>query len=134
MHRLLNLENCGVFRGPRGFNPEGISDAESIQEMTSSAGIGGFIGGGMMGGGMTGRTCAMPSYDDSYELPDDPEKRIEVLKKMLGKHGLKAPEEGKNSKSVKESETYEPAPNSTEVPVVRSPDYDSHPSRFMKRR
>jgi len=126
MARLLNLENCGVFRGPRGFNLEGYTKAEPIQEMTTSAGMGGFIGGGMMGGGMTGRTCAMPAYDASYELPEDPEKRIAVLKKMLGKHGLKAP--------VQEAvETYEPAPNSTEVPVVRSPDYDSHPSRFMKK-
>jgi hypothetical protein len=93
MQRLLNLESCGVFRGPRGFNqPE---TPERIEEMTTSGGIGAFIGGGMVGSGLTGRTCAMPSYDDSYELPEDPEKRLKLLKKMLDKHGLKKPTEEK---------------------------------------
>jgi len=127
MAALLNLEDCGIYRSPRGFQME--DKPERIEEMTTSGGMGGFIGGGMMGG-MTGRTCAMPSYDDSYELPDDPEKRIEVLKKMLGKHGLKKPVE----EDEQVEEIYEPAPNSTEIPVVRTPDYDAHPSRFMKRR
>lgn len=92
MARLMNLENCGVFRGPRGFSmPE--ETPQPIEEMSISAGMGGFIGGGMMSG-MTGRTVAMPSYDDSYDLPEDPEKRIALLKKMLDKHGLKKPVEG----------------------------------------
>ncbi len=93
MARLMNLENCGVFRGPRGFSmPE--ETPQPIEEMSVSAGMGGFIGGGMMSG-MTGRTVAMPSYDDSYDLPEDPEKRLALLKKMLDKHGLKKPVEDK---------------------------------------
>jgi hypothetical protein len=103
--------------------------------------MGGFIGAGMLGGGMTGRTCAMPSYDDSYELPEDPEKRIKMLKKMLDKHGLKkvqedaAPQiEQRVEPEERVEETFVSAPNSTEVPVVREEGYNSHPSRFMKRR
>ena len=125
MARLLNLENCGVFRGPRGFDMPDTPD--QIEEMTVSGGMGGFIGAGMLGGGMTGRTCAMPSYDDSYELPDDPKKRIALLKKMLDKHGLKEPKE---AKSVKEETTPSMGVKS---PVMRDGAYNSHPSRFMKK-
>jgi len=125
MARLMNLEDQGVLRGPRGINQNGFDD-EPIQEMTTAGSMGGYVGAGMMGGGMTGRTCAMPSYGDSYDLPEDPDERVKALKKMLSKNGLKKP--------VEEFEEYEPAPNSIKVPIVRSEDYDSHPSRFMKRR
>jgi len=124
MARLMNLESCGVFRGPRGFDiPE---SPEVIEEMTVSGGMGGFIGGGMLGGGMTGRTCAMPSYDDSYELPDDPEKRVALLKKMLDKHGLKPPVE----KEEQDKPTKPPGQDTS--PVVRDGAYTKHPSRWMK--
>jgi len=127
MAAFLNLEDCGIYRSPRGFRMD--DTPKQVEEMTTSAGMGGFIGGGMMGGGMTGRTCAMPAYDDSYDLPEDPEERIKKLKKMLDKHGLKGPVEDK--KSVKEAVDYEPAPNADRHPGFRDEGYDSHPSRFM---
>jgi len=127
MARLMNLEDQGVFRAPRGINMDEPAE-DQIDEMTTSGGLGGFIGGGMMGGGMMGRTCAMPSYDASYQLPEDPDERVKALNKLLNKGK-------KKGKKVQESEEiYEPAPNSTEVPTVRDEAYDAHPSRFMKRR
>lgn len=122
--RLMNLESCGVFRGPRGFNMDVETSAEPISEMTTAGGMGAFIGAGI-GGGMVGRTVAKPAYDDSYELPEDPEERIKVLQKMLNKHGLKPAQEDK----IQDSVDPELSPRS---PVVRDSGYDEHPSRWMK--
>lgn len=116
MAQLLNLESCGVFRGPRGFSMD-EPEPEQIDESTVSGGMGGFIGGGMMGG-MTGRSVALPSYDASYELPEDPEERVKVLNKMLGKHGLKDVEEDDTQEQFKS-------------PMFRDDRYDDHPSRIM---
>lgn len=130
MRSLLNLEDHGVFRTKRGFSIPAAPTA-NLDEATCAGGVGGFIGGGM-GGGLSMRTAQRPSYDASYNLPDDPEERVKVLKKMLDKHGLKDylhDDEPKKSdkKDVKEDETV-----AQKVPTVRDPAYDTHPSRFMK--
>jgi len=94
MQRLLNLEDCRLFNPKHGFEmPE--EAPQQIEEMTVSGGMGAFLGAGMLGSGLTGRACAMPAYDSSYELPDDPEERIKVIKQMLSKHGLKDPNDSK---------------------------------------
>lgn len=124
MRGLLNLEDHGVFRTRRGFS---MPDAPApITEATSAGGVGAFIGAGM-GGGLAARTAPCPSYDASYNLPDDPDERVKVLKKMLDKHGLKSPIEGKDVKE--ETST---ASEKSEPPVMRDPQYNTHPSRFMK--
>jgi len=87
VRRLMNLEDCGVFRSRRTPRVEEPSDLP-LDEATVAGGMGGFIGAGL-GGSLNARSIARPSYDDSYELPEDPEERMAAIKKMLSKHGLR---------------------------------------------
>jgi hypothetical protein len=127
MRSLLNLENHGVFRADRRITlPEA---PKPITEATGAGAVGAFIGAGMGGGlAIRGKTC--PSYDASYNLPDDPDERVQALKKMLDKHGIKGPLDVKDDKKSVKEDTATQAP--VQPPVMRDPGYDSHPSRFMK--
>ena len=131
MKSLMNLEDHGVFRTRR--SPTLAPVEKPLEEATMAGGMGGFIGAGL-GGGLSIRTPAKPSYDDSYELPEDPQARVDALKKLLSKHGLR--EEGRSVENDVDtrSESQERIREGQESPVFRSGDYNTHPSRWMKQR
>ena len=93
MRKLLNLESVCVFQKPvHSFDIPDDYGVNDLEEMTLSSGVGGFMGGGI------GQISRMPpSFGSPFTLPEDPSRRIEVIRQIVLTRGPVAKTDGEDN-------------------------------------